>query len=264
VGASGCLDASPTPTGVCQSATNQAAASGKFVGRRPIVEDNRCSACHQELGAFTEDAFHAGQRNDGTTCSWCHTPNRSSSGWTAQADNMTHAIHGAGKRTKVYTWHSVTTAGDAFGHIVYPGVLARCEQCHLPGTYDFTATASANAVGLGADQKDKRQFRTVAAGNVANNVAISPYVTAQNFGSAFSVSAATGLSTAAATTNLVTSPTTTACMACHDSSLAISHMEVNGGSFYAARSTNPQATVEQCFICHASGRVAGITQVHAR
>jgi hypothetical protein len=25
-----------------------------------------------------EDAFHAGQRNDATTCSWCHNPNKTS------------------------------------------------------------------------------------------------------------------------------------------------------------------------------------------
>ena len=35
-----------------------------YTGRRAIVEDKRCNACHQELGTFTEDAFHAGQRND--------------------------------------------------------------------------------------------------------------------------------------------------------------------------------------------------------
>ena len=45
-----------------------------YTGRRAIVEDKRCNACHQELGTFTEDAFHGGQRNDATTCSWCHTP----------------------------------------------------------------------------------------------------------------------------------------------------------------------------------------------
>ncbi len=45
-----------------------------YTGRRAIVEDARCNACHQELGTFSKDAFHAGQRNDGTTCSWCHTP----------------------------------------------------------------------------------------------------------------------------------------------------------------------------------------------
>ena len=58
----------------------QKVASG-YTGRRAIVEDKRCNACHQELGTFTEDAFHAGQRNDATTCSWCHNPAKTSSGW---------------------------------------------------------------------------------------------------------------------------------------------------------------------------------------
>ena len=40
-----------------------------YTGRRAIVEDKRCNACHQEMGAFTEEAFHGGQRNDGTTYS---------------------------------------------------------------------------------------------------------------------------------------------------------------------------------------------------
>ena len=68
-----------------------------YTGRRAIVEDARCNACHQELGTFTEDAFHAGQRNDGTTCSWCHTPNRTSSGWSADSTAFVHAIHAAAK-----------------------------------------------------------------------------------------------------------------------------------------------------------------------
>ena len=267
VASAGCVDASPTPTGVCQNANNQAAASGKFVGRRAIVEDKRCNACHQELGTFTEEAFHGGQRNDGTTCSWCHTPNRASSGWTAEADNMTHAIHAGAKRTVPYTWHSVS-ATDNFSKIVYPGVLARCEQCHLPGTFDFTASASANAVGLGSDQLDKRQYREVASGSTlsATDISISPYVKPLlpfDFGVRFSFNATTGVTTPGAGTNLVMSPTVTACVACHDSDLARSHMVVNGGSFYEARST-ATPKVEQCFICHASGRTAGITEVHAR
>ena len=237
-----------------------------YTGRRAIVEDKRCNACHQELGTFTEDAFHAGQRNDGTTCSWCHTPNRASSGWTAETDNMTHSIHAAAKRKDPYTWHSTTTAGDAFAHIVYPGVLARCEQCHLPGSYDFVNAASANAVGLGTDQVDKRNYRLVASGTPAASISNSPYILPYlgvDLGVNFGFNAVTGVTTPAAGTTLVLSPTVAACVGCHDSELARSHMTVNGGSFYEARST-ATAKVEQCFVCHASGRTAGITQVHAR
>ena len=69
-----------------------------YTGRRAIVEDKRCNACHQELGTFTKDAFHAGQRNDATTCSWCHNPNKTSSGWSADSTSFVHAIHASAKR----------------------------------------------------------------------------------------------------------------------------------------------------------------------
>jgi OmcA/MtrC family decaheme c-type cytochrome len=84
-----------------------------------------------------------------------------------------------------------------------------------------------------------------------------------NYGNRFSFNAGTGVTTPGAGTNLVTSPTTNACVGCHDSNLAVSHMELNGGSFYAARSS-AIGIQEQCFVCHASDRVASIRDVHAR
>jgi OmcA/MtrC family decaheme c-type cytochrome len=237
-----------------------------FTGRRAIVADARCNACHQELGTFTEDAFHAGQRNDAASCSFggCHTPNQGSSGWSADTAYITHAIHGGAKRRVPFTWHSVS-ATDNFSKINYPGILARCEQCHLPGTYDFSNAASANAAGLGADQLDKRPYRSAAYGTYsATDISLSPYVTpGVDYGVRFSFNAATGVSTPAAATTLVISPTTTACVACHDSNLAVSHMQLNGGSFYAPRS-GALGVQEQCFVCHASDRLASIRDVHAR
>ncbi len=249
--------------GLIVIAPNVQKVAAGYTGRRAIVEDARCNACHQELGTFTEDAFHAGQRNDGTTCSWCHTPNRTSSGWSADSTSFVHAIHAGAKRKVPYNWHAVS-ATENFSTIKYPGVLARCEQCHLPGTYDFSASASANAAGLGADQTDKRPYRTVATGTLTAGISLSPYVVAgTNYGSGFSFNAATGATTAAAATTLVTSPTATVCSACHDSDLARSHITLNGGSLYAPRSA-ALSTTEQCFVCHASDRLASIRDVHAR
>ncbi len=105
-----------------------------YTGRRAIVEDARCNACHQELGTFTEDAFHAGQRNDGTTCSWCHTPNRASGGWSADSVYFVHAIHAGAKRSTKFTWDAAT-ATSSFKDVAYPGVLNFCEGCHIPGGY---------------------------------------------------------------------------------------------------------------------------------
>lgn len=304
----------PNPTGgLIVIAPNAQKVATNFTGRRAIVEDARCNACHQELGTFTEDAFHAGQRNDGSTCSWCHKPNQTSSGWSADSTAFIHSIHAAAKRTVPYTWHASSTT-ESFADIHYPGVLARCEQCHVPGSYDFSNSASADAVGLGADGTDKRLPRTVGVGKYVGTVggtittysgtgctttgtsnpatdaavfSLSPYVTADAsgtggtyYGSGFihnagstpanscaadgtALSVPPGGTMEASPTTLVTSPTVTVCSACHDSNTARSHMEVNGGSFYAPRSSE-RGTTEQCFVCHAVGRTASIRDVHAR
>jgi len=284
-----------------------------YTGRRTIVDDSKCNACHQELGTFTEDAFHAGQRNDGTTCAWCHKPSQTSSGWSADSTAFVHAIHGGAKRHVPFTWDASSTT-DSFADVKYPGVLARCEQCHVPGSYDFSNSASADAVGLGADQTDKRLYRTVGVGKyigVAGNTittytysagvcnagaqgsaqtalgvfTLSPYVVADAsgttgtyYGFGFSHNAGAAASNSCSTNpslgtvqadpaTLVTSPTVTVCTACHDSDLAKAHMEQMGGSFYAARGTpgtGALGTVEQCFVCHASDRIASIHDVHYR
>jgi OmcA/MtrC family decaheme c-type cytochrome len=109
-------------------------------------------------------------------------------------------------------------------------------------------------VGLGDDQLDKRLLGTAATGDSTTWVPArvskwSPV--GPNYGAA------------GAAENLVTSKTVTVCSSCHDSNIAISHMEVNGGSFYQTRTVALSRT-EQCFVCHASGKLAGITEVHAR
>lgn len=241
-----------------------------YSARRPIVDDAKCNNCHQELGTFTEDAFHAGQRNDGTTCSWCHTPNRTSSGWSADSASFVHSIHAGKKLTNDYTWHA-TSATEGFKDVRYPGILKECSTCHLPGTFDYSATTSASAL-------NKRQFRTVMTGtSSAATFSTSPYV-AQAAGTAYgvgySVSAATGGITAAADTTLVISPITTVCFACHDDAktvkasmgeTAVAHMKNNGASIYEPRST-ALAKVELCATaCHVSSNAVGLSikDVHA-
>ncbi len=61
-------------------------------------------------------------------------------------------------------------------------------------------------------------------------------------------------------TTLVETPITAACVSCHDSSLAISHMKQNGGLFYDVRSG--LKNTEQCLLCHGPGKVAAIADMH--
>lgn len=141
----------------CPVATNASCTSkGGYTGRRAIVEDAKCNKCHQELGAFTVDAFHGGQRNDGTTCAWCHRPNQTSSGWSADSTSYIHSIHAGNKRVTPFTWHA-STVGESFADIKFPGVLKNCEGCHVRGSYDFSASASQSAL-------PNRLYRTVGTG----------------------------------------------------------------------------------------------------
>ena len=173
---------------------------------------------------------------------------------------------------------------DSFADIGYPGILSNCQACHLPGTYDFSATASASAV-------PNRLYRTVATGkyngtssaSALSIFSLSPYVIADNvtdYGTGFSFNAATAsqVTTPAAATTLVISPITTACFACHDDALATAHMTSNGGQIYAPRGTLATAGVpgsgsgalgavsngngEACLVCHGPGKVADIKAVH--
>src|SRR4029078_1299167 len=98
-----------------------------------------------ELAAFAADVVPAGQRNDGTPCAWCHTPNRASSGWSADSAYFIHAIHGGAKRSTEFTWHG-SSPSSSFAEVKDPGILNYCEGCHIPGAYNFENSASADAV----------------------------------------------------------------------------------------------------------------------
>ena len=239
--------------------------------RRAIVESARCNSCHQALGVFTASTFHAGQRNDAATCTFCHNVNRVNSGWGVNIKEAVHAIHAADKRVNKFSWEA--SAGDKYWEVTYPGVLNNCEQCHVPGSYDFSNATNAAAVS-------NLLWTTVATGTVPNPVNVvvtgneaipgtywSPFVTA---GAAYGTGYTTNFATAsltpyvdAAGTTLVSSPIASACFACHDTTTAKSHMVSNGGQLYVARSTvTPAASGEACLVCHGTGKVADIKVVH--
>ena len=299
VASAGCVDASPTPTGVCVNGGGAAAVSGSYVGRRAIVEDARCNKCHQELGTFTEEAFHGGQRNDGTTCSWCHRPNQASSGWSADSTHYVHAIHAANKRTNKFVWHAASTT-KGFWDIGFPGILNNCEGCHRPDTYAFNTAAQQIALGNGSgstppDNVDKRLYRTVASGSTTSPgiyngnpgtqttgctvttindclattlsaFSLSPWIFKDNtydYGLGFRTNSSTAAPTDADPKTLVLSPTVAVCSACHDSADAISHFKINGGAYYDPRSTAIKGTNETCLICHGAGRIADIKVMHS-
>jgi len=321
-----------------------------FTGRRAIVDNSKCSTCHVTLGVGPD--FHAGQRNDSSSCSWCHRPNQTSSAWSANAKDFIHSIHGAEKRTVKFNWHAESPT-EGFWETTYPGVLNRCEMCHLPGTYDYSLTSTTSAYpNMIYSTVGQGRYNANTTTNPSGAFMISPYVTFDNtvdygYGYATSNVSATlpdgisGTQTVGTATNsctptvpctcsatnpcsvtisgtytvnntplnftqkigtvtspcngttpctcstaqpctavvatcslatpcnaqgttLVNSPIVAACSACHDSAIAIDHMQTNGGSFYEPRSvafTKPQK--EECLLCHGPGRLASIADRHA-
>jgi OmcA/MtrC family decaheme c-type cytochrome len=237
-----------------------------YTARRPIVDTAKCNKCHGALGVTP--SFHAGQRNDGPTCSFCHNPNKTSAGWPAGSKYFIHAIHAGRKRTVPFTWHAAAV-GEGYDEIEFPGTLNTCTTCHVANTYDFTNQANFNAIA-------NEPLSTVATGKYDTNplvnstyYTVSPYVVSDgvyDYGAGFSYNASTNTTVQAAPTTLVLSQITGACSACHDSPSAVNHMRLNGGLFYAPRSTalGPNAQPEQCLICHGPGRTAAIGTVHQR
>jgi OmcA/MtrC family decaheme c-type cytochrome len=243
----------PIPNVWKVASTGAGAAFDKpYAARRTIVSNEKCNACHAFLGAAP--SYHVGQRNDAPTCSFCHTPNRTSSAWSANAKDFVHAIHAAGVRSENYTWHQLS-ATEGFWQVTYPRPANNCDACHTAGSYDFSsAAAKAAAPNLLPS--------TVGTGTYAVGSAHSPYVAeGVAYGSGFSYNTATGATTEAAATTLVVSPVTAACVACHDGELAMAHMAQNGGSFYATRA-EAAAETETCLLCHGSGKLADIADMH--
>jgi OmcA/MtrC family decaheme c-type cytochrome len=249
--------------------------------RRTIVEAARCNRCHNQLGV--EPSFHSGARNNPQGCAMggCHFETKSTGhtgeandyggGWALGAKNMIHAIHGASKREQAFNYEATAKNLKGFGTIKYPGILNNCEQCHVPCSYDFGNTtnqiASTNLLWATDANADMR--------NPTNKPPIgqSPWIKAIGKGEIdYRVD------------NLVSSPITSACFACHDSQTAIAHFRANGGVLLklvsevtgatpgvcnaqnvcttADRSGLDGKNVEQCRICHATGKIADVKVVH--
>jgi OmcA/MtrC family decaheme c-type cytochrome len=210
--------------------------------RAAIVDIAKCDACHRDLTLHGEN-----RTNDINLCVSCHNPNATdimqhtaASGACAVGtpDNpidfkrMIHQIHASGDP---YAYGTTGVTICSFGgrattfKVIYPSdsnaSLANCTACHESGTYYPSQAVNAAGTTIHANAAE---LQTVVG-------------------------------------DVVISPVSSACSACHTDNTAMLHMTQNGGNFNATKnadgSLNP-ANTETCSICHDAGGVADVAVVH--
>lgn len=242
--------------------------------RRVVVDDAKCLKCHEMLDV------HGGNRvNNTAVCVMCHNPNFTSSGRTADAGvflgqvaadggsavglynylvaaglptdqptqwpelsldmkDMIHGIHSADQRQVPFAFPTAgrTIGIQDFAEVTFPQIQGNCLACHKAGTYAVTAIPATALPSTG---------HTTGGGTEDRDTLLAARASAPN------------------ATDLVTSPITAGCSGCHNTALALFHMEQNGGSIEVTRSSLAAGTaVETCSICHGPGKVADVEVMH--
>ncbi|MBK7197442.1 MAG: hypothetical protein IPH80_33750 [Myxococcales bacterium] len=106
----------------------------RYTGPPRHRRQRQCKACHGTLGV--KPNFHAGQRNDGPTCSFCHNPNRTSSGWSA-GSKASHPRHPRRPQAHRAVHLARLAAGAGYGEIEF-----RARSTPAPPATSTTPTTS--------------------------------------------------------------------------------------------------------------------------
>jgi len=111
---------------------------GEAAARRQVVDREKCNACHENL------ALHGAIRQNVEYCVMCHNPaatdetRRPAEALPPTSINFRVLIHRLHRGAEANQPAQVYGFGGRlidFSGVVFPGNLAQCETCHLPGTY---------------------------------------------------------------------------------------------------------------------------------
>jgi OmcA/MtrC family decaheme c-type cytochrome len=262
--------------------------------RREVVDAaTRCDNCHGVL------SLHGANRNNNTQlCVFCHNPNGTDVSQrplnannlpdnTATLDGKTeesidfkrliHSIHAGsaangGFRTNGLVVYGYGGRATDFSDVRFPGILSKCDTCHVQeskkisnSTYTFDSyTLEDRSIVGGANWEYPSQ-------NGILGSTVDSYPLAAADGSDFSAQLANHAD------DLKWSPIAAACSACHDDTLARSHMMSNRaligdnvlqpvdpvtGRTDGSTELTLTGNVESCPACHGPGALADVKAVH--
>lgn len=212
------------------------------VPRRAPVTTAACQACHHRLEA------HGGARNTVAYCAFCHNPAKAGDTRVARLEGATvvapsvdlkvmiHAIHRGTGHIGPYVlggFPAPSAANPAgtpidFTATRYPGDLARCDACHLPGTTALPLPPTAQP------STELTLTCTEDPAADANGYCDAPF---------FVVAGAR-----------LVPPTAAACGGCHDAPSTAIHAEVMTSA----------AGQESCATCHGPGAAFDQARAHQR
>ena len=244
--------------------------------RRQVVDvPTKCDRCHDVLSVHGTN-----RNNNGQLCVMCHNPSNTDVSQrpkdagtglpnvAATLDGkkeesidfkrLIHGIHAAsasnfdGTQAHGFREQGIVVYGfrgsvNDYSHVRFPGVLSKCETCHLPDTYTL---ADRSGTG-GANWALPALF-----GIKGSTVDSSP--NAAPDGSDFTARLTDQAD------DWKYSPTASVCSACHDGTLPREHMVDNGAIFGGAGSEQvmQDTNIESCAVCHGPGRLADVKLVH--
>lgn len=266
--------------------------------RRQVVDaTTKCDRCHDVLSAHG-----GSRNNNGQLCVMCHNSSMTDVNDREARDDATglplpsslngrteesvdfkrliHGIHAASKsnfdgtpahgfREQGLLIGSELDAGtgdviplDDFSHVRFPGVLSKCETCHLPDTYTL---ADRSAKGGGNWE--------LPAMNGIRGSTVHSYPSADPNTAGYDITGATDIDDALRdqADDYKYSPIASACSACHDGTLSQAHMEDNGGLFGFINADDKldgfdqnfqEGNIESCPVCHGPGKLADVKLVH--
>ena len=264
------------------------AITGELKPRRQVVDvPTKCDRCHDVLNVHGNN-----RNNNGQLCVLCHNPSNTDvaqrpkdagtglplvspvDGKTEESidfKRLIHGIHAASKtnfdgtqahgfREKGLVIYGFRGSVNDFSHVRFPGVLSKCETCHLPDTYTL-----ADRSGSGGGNWELPAMNSIRGSTVHSYPSADP--DAIDFDGTTFTDALVNQAD-----DYKYSPIASVCSACHDGTLPREHMQNNGALFDTFNAATGQkggfnqvaqeGNVEACPVCHGPGKLADVKLVH--
>ena len=247
--------------------------------RRQVVDAvTKCDRCHDVL------SLHGGSRNDnGQLCVFCHNPNmtdvndrpKDANGLpdaSQTVDNKTeesvdfkrmiHGIHAAGFREK-----GLDIGGGSnhdYSNLRFPGVLSRCNSCHLEAG-DLNGAAKYDTYVLEDHSAAGGANWYLPAVNGIFGSTVHSYPSADPD----AVDFISGTTFEDALLNQADdykySPIASVCSSCHDGNFAMLHMRDQGAAIFGGPGSQQAVQenhIEICALCHGPDQSADVKKKH--